>query len=264
MRTDFAYENVPYGAEPGMSYTLGMVPVLKQVTAADGAVTKYTYQITKEAGNGPDPTEKWHADLTRIEDPNGHAYQIEYGFDHSKWNFKDSENFTGYYYQTGVPRNVQRVILPDGQVAVFENQSNVALQWVAGAPMPVMKTGTLSAGGSSYALQRQTRVTDAAGKVTTYQWTQPYVRKVNSLLEFLQNPENAPKVVYFTTMKVIYAGVGEESYDFNPDAGMAVCRTTDLSGNNTAFYYRGRVDGAVVSGAVWHGAGGQYGVQRVS
>ena len=98
--------------------------VLSQVTAPDGASTYYSYNAQSEGDltppvNPPSNT-YWYADLASITDPLTNTYQFSYNFDHTKLNYMSNSQipFTGYYIQSGSPRNVASVTMPDNTTAI--------------------------------------------------------------------------------------------------------------------------------------------------
>jgi len=219
--------------------------VLTSVTTPDGKVTRYTYDVVQEDDVNParpadslDPGVTYnHLDVASIEDPNGHIYSFTYGLDHDasghgKYNFyRDyvNPNNSQYYVKTGQPRMVSRVDMPGGLgSASFKNESILKL-----AEGNQLTTDS----------QRVVRITDVAGHVRTYTWTDPHIVPVNSL----PGVQNLSSIAIFREMQVKYyenasqltAGqcLGSETFKFDENAGLALASVTDFSGNATTYAY---------------------------
>ena len=209
----------------------GMARELLNVVAPDGATTAYGYDIATEQDQTPhaadDPGNTfYHADVNSITDPRGHRHSFAYEFDLSKHSYMaDPKIFTGPFIQTGLPRNVTTVTLPNLAQSTFTNQSDEEVTPGAGNQ-------------ASFSGQRQLMVSDATGFQRTYTFTNADVVTLPALKRLYRATHfTDAKMVFFQTLTIDCGPYGQESFDFNPDAGMAVSRATDLSGNTTTYDY---------------------------
>jgi YD repeat-containing protein len=206
--------------------------VLSTVTTPDGATTQYTYSDVTEADLTPkvssDPGSTYtYTDISSITDPLGHTYAFSYALDHSKLNYLNNPQipFTGKYTQSGSPRNIATVTMPDStqqhlDVAKFINNSNVYLQ--------NGQNGSLTVGG-----QRVSTVTDATGFTRTYTFGNASVVSLPSFAQSQGSTES--KIVAYQNLTIGYGSLGSETFQFDIDAAMALKQITDLSGNVTTF-----------------------------
>jgi len=105
----------------------------------------------------------FYVDLAGITDPNGHTYGLTYAFDHTRANYMYQDYYKGWYYPSGIPRQITSVTGPDGSVAHFGNSSKVWLGHDA-------ETGELQAAGN-----RTLSVTDVCGGEWGYAFGQSSV-----------------------------------------------------------------------------------------
>ncbi|PTY01630.1 hypothetical protein DB346_12900 [Verrucomicrobia bacterium LW23] len=235
-KTSFTYSTHTYDADAGAA------PILTNVTTADGAVTTYTYAFDYEEDTTPRrPNEpgypSWHADLATITDPLLRTYTFSYdkldntgpGFDHTKQTYMDNPViYTGYYPQSGLPRPVTKITMPDGSVSTFSSDSEIKILFNNGNPV-------LDG-------HRKTIVTDATGFVRTYRFEDaqiidlPKFRKISP-----STGRSDSKIICYQTM-VLEHGLsgtgtymGSETFKFNVEAAMALKEVTDFSGNTTTF-----------------------------
>jgi len=220
--TDFNYTSFNDGT--GTAYKL------TSVVTPDGATTTYDYDTEDETDATPhasaDPGNTFtHADLKSITDPLGHTYTFNYGLDKTKLNYMNTPGvYSGYFTQTGLPRNITAITLPDGHYAVFANNSKVWVEYEGG--LAVQKG------------QRQIAVTDATGFVRTYRFEDS---KVVPLPKLNPNSTSDSKVVCYQAMYIDYGlsadsnYMGVERYVFDINASMAIKQITDFSGNVTSF-----------------------------
>jgi len=254
------------GNETQFGYThdsTNNIDELTTVTTPDGQVTHYTYEIVTEPDLTPrDATDTYgfestHCDVASIQDPNGSTYSFSYSFDHdpastvsagagvshAKWAYKHDPTHSGYYPSTGNPRMVHVVTLPSSTGTVtFTNQSNIKL--VASGSAAVLSSDSV----------RQTQVTDAAGYQRTYTWSNPEILDVSQSLLNL-NQGNHPKIILYQTMTLTYAGgsgtLGTETFNFDPDAGLALSSVTDFSGNTTTYTHGDTFAVSLPGGITW-------------
>ena len=206
--------------------------ILNSVTSPDGAVTTYTYDFQVEDDKTPatashgETVNKYHIDVNSITDPLGildpghHTYSFGYGFDTSKSDYNTTD---GTFQETGAPRNVTQVSLPNGLGTThLVNASSIKLVYNGNTP--------------SVSGLRRTIVTDAAGQNTTYTWGGSQVFNCGGMNPGTP-PADVPKVVYYTTMEIDYGSLGAEFFTFEPKAGLALSSVTDFSGNTTSYVY---------------------------
>ncbi len=229
-RTSFSYQ----AAGSGDSNACELVSVV----APDGAITRYTYNLAQESDATPhlstDPGKTfWHADIASIADPLGNTYQFTYNIDNTKLNYMaDPDIYTGYYTQSGLPRNIAQITLPDdhtathpeADVTTFVNDSKVWVEFSGGTPI---QKG-----------QRHVKVTDATGFTRTYRFEDAQVVPLPKFKKYY-NASNFTdsKVVCYQTMSIDYGTLGSETYTFDIGAGMAVSSIKDFSGNTTIFVH---------------------------
>ena len=217
------------------------VRVLDEVIYPDGEKTQYTYNLATDAdrrpksGNAekPDPDfTHYHCDLETITDAEARVTRFEYRYDRSK---DDYSVRNGYYPKTGLPRNVYKTHLPNGEVgAVFTNESRISF-YTEGSAEDVNLMGDS---------RRQNSVTASPDNpnysyTRTYQWSDPVLSVVKVPPRLFGNGPIPPSpiLVYYRKMDLIMPEIGTETFVFNPDAGLALKSATDLSGNMTQFVH---------------------------
>ncbi len=199
------------------------------------ATTSYQYEMVSEGDSKPNihppptPLTYTHVNLTNITDPNGNTYSFTYDFDVSKSRY---DTATGLLFAVnGEPRRIVRVDLPDGSHTRFTPSGYLAFP-----------------GGGGFEGFRETVVQDAEGATLTYDFGVPVVRTMNDWSDYLSSVDRdtrrIPLLVLQTQTKITYAGAGidpdgngVEIFNFNPNAGMALARLQDLSGNVTLYEY---------------------------
>ncbi|MDR2981765.1 MAG: hypothetical protein LBV12_05915, partial [Puniceicoccales bacterium] len=222
------------------------VRALERVTHADGNETRYGYDLLHLENDNGDPDQRpkentpanpdpqyyhFHCDLARITDSNGHVYKIDYQLDKSRWEYISSKNI--YYQKTGIPRNVAKSTLPNENFAEFFNDSDIKYYSSGSAEK-------ISLNGES---RRQTRVKNAEGYTRTYTWSDPDVAVVKIPPSFAVKspPPPNPIIVYYQKMTVSMpmpdGNDKQEIFTFDPNAGLALARATDRSGNTTTYTY---------------------------
>src|SRR6202021_3975257 len=94
----------------------------------------------------------WYAGIAFIVDPLNHGYSFSYALDHTKQGYMDNPAVhIGNYVQSGSPRDVTTVTMPDLTTATFDN-SHSLVQVVSGPS---------AAASLSSSSQRILTVTDA-------------------------------------------------------------------------------------------------------
>ena len=212
-----------YVAAPGDPATVA----LASVTAPDGAMTSYRYDSYTEWDLTPPvptpPSKMWSfVDLKSITDPLGNTYSFTYTPDHSKLNYSSN---SGYYVQSGCPRNIATVTMPDNStshhdVATFQNNSHISID---------PRTMTVSG-------PRVNQVIDATGFTRTYTFGSPVVVPLPSFPQPAGNVTES-KIVAFTSLNIAYENLGSETFQFDINAAMALSQIRDFSGNTTTFYH---------------------------
>ncbi|MEM1058611.1 MAG: putative Ig domain-containing protein [Verrucomicrobiota bacterium] len=237
--TRFHYSNYDYSSKANV----GDLVRLDRVERADGSEVRYQYEVVSENGLEPQPPDAnpvvhWHAEIRSIEDALGNTYQFAYELDHSKYNFKndrdgDYPGSKGYFIQTGLPRNISEVTLPDGATKVaFHNDSQL---WISYDDQnKAIVNG-----------QRLNRIVDASGFERTVVFDDSEVVDVPQVRKLYPDTTSfvEPKMVVFKRMTFDHGGLGTESFEFNIDAAMALAKITDFSGNTTEFKQEERWQG---------------------
>jgi RHS repeat-associated protein len=230
--TKYRYDSHDYSTHANV----GDLWLLTEVEAPDGGITRYTYDTVSEEDLTPVPADSpvtpiWHCEIASITNPRNQTHSFLYAFDHSKLNYKDDRDGTypgsvGYYTQTGLPRNVKKVTLPTLATAQFENKSKV---WIK-----INDDGDAEPQGT-----RVSRITDATGFARTYTFDYAEVVPIPQVRNTYPETRSfsEPKLVVYKRMKIQQGSLGSETYEFNLDAGMALAKATDFSGNVTRFEY---------------------------
>ena len=240
---DFAYTPIAYTAN-GNQYTESS---LASVTGPGGVIASYQYDLSMEADTLPPDsngltTPKYHCDVTAITDGRLNSYQFAYQFDQTKYDYSSQY---GYFPQTGAPRNVTQVTLPNSDTVTLTNNSITALTTDASGNL-VLTALAKNANGvlvPTSASQRQNWVIDPQGTKTSYTFTGAQVFLTNDLSAFYTNPLSIPKVVLYTEMDVDSfdtvhnTDFGTETFTFDVTAGLALSSAKDLSGNTTSYVY---------------------------
>lgn len=203
--------------------------VLTGVRRADGGTVRYDYYgpvseaDTLPATSSQPSVTKYHIDLRSITNPVGAKHEFLYKFDQSKLVYVKDGAVSGYYAQTGLPRQVQLVTLPDGSRASFRAQSLFRYD-------PESATTSFSAAS---------RATDAQGNSTSYSFQDPEVAVLEDFKTLYQGGAafNNPILITYRSMQIDHAGIGSETYTFAPGAGMALSQIQDFSGNVTTYQY---------------------------
>jgi YD repeat-containing protein len=221
-KTTYSYANAP-----GDTLAVALVGV----TTPDGATTQYSYSTAVENDLTPAPANSAvakysYTDIASITDPLGHTYAFTYAMDHSKNNYMNNPQlpYTGYYIQSGSPRNIASVTMPDNtsshpDVATFVNNSAVFI------------TPQMTAGG-----QRADEVTDATGFTRTYTFGGAVVVPLPQFPQsYYSSNVSESKIFAYTSMTIGEGTYGSESFQFDLNASMALSSATDLSGNTTTY-----------------------------
>lgn len=245
-RTDYGYEAI--AAVPGGGKTMNIVTKPADIENRRAA-TQYSFTTITEADSRPTPQHPkshYHLDLEKITEPEAKVFSFQYVYDRSREVFNTND---GYYPVNGIARNISQVSLPDGiGSATFQNHSLIRAQVSSG------KTGVEFKG------YRTSYVIDAEGHSRAYDFQDNQVVLLDQFKPYGLKPENplvAAKMVIFKRMTVkYYSGanvqfqssgeslnyggdtlIGSESFEFSPEAGMAISRVTDFNSNITEFSY---------------------------
>ncbi len=238
-KTSFNYTAVTDGTyATGIPAASTTAYELSSVVAPDGSTTTYGYNIiNNDTDLTPHPSSDpgntyWHADLSTITDPLGNAYGFTYDLDKTKLNYMNNPNlYSGYYVQSGLPRTIDTITMPDGTQSHFLNDSKIWVQFD-------------SSGKPQQKGQRHIQVTDATGFIRTYRFEDSLVIPVPQLKA--QYPEASDsftdsKIVCYQTTSIDYGNqgngtfMGTEKYQFDIGAAMAISKITDFSGNITTY-----------------------------
>ena len=179
----------------------------------------YEYDETPERGaDGAGDPLAFHTNLRRITDPNGHAYEIEYAFDRSRIKVAGGVERVA----AGMPRCVCKAVLPGGVgAASFTNYSAIH-------PDP------------RRASRRITFVVDAEGNGRIYRFVDPRTVPLSMAAGSASSP--GPRLAIFGGLEITHCrgsrhrlvqesgevrprwpskALARESYEFDPEAGMA-------------------------------------------
>ncbi|MEZ0277233.1 MAG: sugar-binding protein, partial [Roseimicrobium sp.] len=211
-------------------------PVLAGVTRG-GNTVEYGYEVASETDPTPDleapgpvPVMQ-HLEVNRITDERDQNYTFEYAFNHTQTFVQNSGGQDWTRTQTGLPRLLTKVTLPNGAITNYGGTRTVGINL----------SGALLANNSV-----QTTVNGPAGSYT-YLFTSP------DIFQPLPDPgeEEDPSRSLTLTFKnfSLTSAAGTETYVLNPEAGMALASATDVSGNTTEFFYADE----------WEGTDGQSG-----
>ncbi|MEZ0274926.1 MAG: hypothetical protein ACAH88_08475, partial [Roseimicrobium sp.] len=214
-----------------------LAPVLESVTRG-GNTVGYDYDLGVEEDPTPDPEypaqtpATLHLEVSRIIDERNNDYEFEYALNHAQTFVQQSGGNLLTRVQTGLPRLLTKVTLPDNSFTTFGGTRTVGLT-MAGVPVANASVQTIvSRGTGTY----------------TYLFTTPDV-----FVPLLPDPgeeDNASRTLTMTFKNFsLTSSAGTESYVLKPEAGMALASATDVSGNTTEFFYAD----------VWEGTDGQSG-----
>lgn len=185
--------------------------------------------------------------LNSLTDATLKTYSFEYDGSLGLYSF---DNEVGYYIGNNRPLPISKVILPDGSFSTFSSDSNVKLS----------AERVLNSGNVLFSLQevgkRKTIISDADGNKLVYTWldtaNSDNIIQAELLKDFsemydvaLEDDFTNPINIYFPYMRIDhYEGSGEgaqllgsETFEFDIDAGMALKKVTDFSGNITEYEY---------------------------
>ena len=258
-KTEYIYESRP--VDTGKT-----VLVLAEVINPVGKSTKYGYSIVSERDRTPRPNANtgddfyhYHCNVSRIEDPEGNAYQFEYAFDHegpgngdygrfAYYQNREFPELNGYYPTTGNPRVVKSVMLPGALgLTTFTNLSTLKL---------INTSGVFAPSNDS---QRQIRIVDALDNSWVYTWSEAEVYVANGI----PGDNVRPKIAYYKRMTVetpaINGQARSESYRFSPAAGMALVSATDYSGNTTTYFHADAFEASQATQSLFPGAADLHG-----
>ncbi|WP_354586696.1 RHS repeat-associated core domain-containing protein [Puniceicoccus vermicola] len=229
-RTDYDYEEETEGA-----YT----PLNGNDVASSGRPKSPPYQdpAILPCDGEQQHVNYHHLNLSAVVDANGNAYNFTYAFDHSKETYVSNSVTAGYYLQTGNPRYVSRIDLPDGSSARYTNGN-------------LSNRIRISTGGDGYenvsmTNERSNAVTDADGFETTYTFGGMDIEVLTQFKDLLINsgvytPDTKykdPRILYYTDMEITHGDYGKETYVFDKVAGLSLASATDLSGNQREYGY---------------------------
>jgi|GEM_PF-2833742 len=242
-------------------YQMGVAsdcPVLTRVIRADGSEVVYGYHSTTEEDSIPRPSgapevDYTHVSLNSVTDANGNTHTFAYQFDHSREIYVSNSEAEGYYVQNGLPRFVQGVDLP-GEASVSFTHGNLN-------PGSRLRLTTSGPDYQDVAVNgiRTNTVVDAEGHARTYTFDGVDIRILHGFRDLAEEdglPEDAPyrdpRLLYYTRMTINHGSAyGTEVFEFLPEAGLALERVTDLSGNVTTYQYEDAHAVPAALSAVW-------------
>jgi YD repeat-containing protein len=199
----------------------------------------YGYDETPERSGGDEPA-AFHTNLSRITDANGYTHEMEYAFDRSRIEVAGGVDRPA----AGMPRCVCKTILPAGLgAASFINYSAIYPD-------------------SARRSRRITLVADAEGNGRIYHFVEPSLISLSGLSVqptcARSGMSLAPRLSVFRGLRITHCRgsrhrlaerkgevrpawpsrvIARETYEFDLEAGMALAKAIDLSGNVTKFLH---------------------------
>jgi YD repeat-containing protein len=243
-------------AVPGVNtWTLGYLDNVKRPGQTFGISYAMTSFIEKDTTpmvvnpSSPEPA-TWfvHANLSTIQS-DGQVHEIAYASDFSRLHYKLFDNVpSGYYTPSGLPRIVSSVKLPGGHVALFGQDARDPIRLgkvfkeLSSASVPVFEEKVLG--------RRWTMAVDINGQMRTWIFDRPQIVNADEIKDYLLPPHDTKsysfdKLLLWTRMLVQHPAGLNESFEFDPSAGMALKRVKDCSGNVTDYLYEDKRDYSV-------------------
>ncbi|WP_078815215.1 hypothetical protein, partial [Prosthecobacter debontii] len=206
---------------------LNNVQVLKSVTRGeveDEKRVEYDHTFDLQYELDPDPTSPMpdcygYVDLRLIKDERGYSHFFDYEFVSQAAAY----SWSGYQSEpprmkrlSGVPKLLKKITRPNNQIVTFSGDRTLEYRSDRTINTPGIVTKVESSSAGTY----------------TYHFTSPRIFcPVPLSIDSAQNV-----CVSFTRMKLTSAA-GTEIYEFDPDAGMALKKITDIGGNVTSYSY---------------------------
>lgn len=213
---------------------------LEQVIRPDTTYVKYGYEAITENDNHPvvdSRVDKHHLNLSWVENKAGERTTFVYeGQDGKKFDdtvrlYLQSQEYTGYYQQTGLPRVIREVHLPTGpDHKAFLSRPNRILE--VGQEVNIFDNQTT--------FTSTTQVVDAEGKSRTYTFSDFDFFDMTEIdrIGATEPATSRRLVLYGQRLEVTVPGfAGKEIYEFDVDAALAPKRVIDLWGNQTEYTY---------------------------
>ena len=226
-------------APPGYSLT----------SSTNSPNTVYTYEGYSEqdqhprASANPDrDVDPYHFRLKSITDGKGYAHTFTYTADETKEAYhEDAASPDNRYVQTGQPSLLTKVDLPGSRDIILRYSGESGFVTAPGnAPDSDTHIHINDETGSEVSAYKMTYVRDAEGHGRWWEFTEPDVMRLDEV-PGNQRPdeddESTELIVSFQRMDIQCADLGTETYEFDPDAGYALTRSTDFSGNLTTYEY---------------------------
>ncbi len=197
-------------------------------------------------GTPPRPVVYEHFRLKKLTDANGNDYEFDYIFDTTKEAYhEDAISANKRYIQTGQPSLIRKVTLPAETGTLRETYFHYSgeagfVEPEAGVTSPATHLHINDKFGKEVSAYKRTYVKDAAGHERWYTFTETDVIRLDQL-PGNQRPDeddtSSELIVSYQRMEIQAGDLGSETYEFNPDAGYALSRATDFSGNVTSYAY---------------------------
>lgn len=209
------------------------IPVLNRVIKGaneddeDAVVVLYSLAYSEESELDVDPTSPQaslygHIDINAITDERNYIHHFGYA-DLSDSAQTTSDYSNGYYSynkrQCGGPRMVKTILRPNGQTVTFGG--NRGIHYDQSGNVTLTNPSGLT-----------TTVTSSTTGTYTYSFNEPHIFCPVPLSA--DSPQNV--IASFRKM-TISSPAGTEIYEFDPEAGMALKRAQDVSGNITSYTY---------------------------
>ncbi|MHA3770735.1 RHS repeat-associated core domain-containing protein [Verrucomicrobiota bacterium sgz303538] len=240
---------------------LATATALKEVIGPDTGLSdrkkaSYNYELVTEADNRPrgnfrtdPPIANHHLNLKTLTNGRSHSYSFEYAWDRSKYSPSCASPVAGESLQFGSPRIIKTVVLPDGAGSASFSQPGDPVHLALAYTPNAVWTGTQSLGAFVQTIvgERITRVVDAENNTVDFTFFDPEVTQETGMYLFDQNGTWAmetsqtgggPRMVAYRQMKVKSSLLANaETFEFSPQAGMALNKVTDLNGHTTEYTY---------------------------
>ncbi|MGJ8660553.1 MAG: hypothetical protein ACSHXL_00810, partial [Bacteroidota bacterium] len=248
---------------------------LDSVDYDDGTSILYTYETVRDPEIKDDvTTHHFHSNLKTIEDKRGNIHTFNYTHDRTREYFSgynstysfnaaidsnvpdsirleaeakldalNKENWPGgqsdYSKQHGLPRQITSIELPNNLgTSYFTKTSASKLTY---GPEFSAVTGTI--------------ITDAEGNETHYDFNNVQGKIINSSYTYSNGGSSRSDdwMIYYTQMQVHHGArpssvgyLGTETFEYNSEAGLALSKTVDISGNQTQWTYSDPISSGAV------------------
>ena len=254
--------------ETGQESDAVVVPRLLEVTFADQTMVSYGYDgglvvATEAIGSGdPVTTRYYHANVSSITDKRGNQHVFEYSFDDSKEYWDSAVNGTRCTIDLDrLPTDVKAFV--EAELENRNEEGHGLWKRMYGLPRRVTQVDLPGGFGSSvFAPSGKVRfgktvqvvtapgttVTDANDNLTIYQFDTLSAELVD--VDATEKSISKEWMIYYLSSSIHHGGapgtgghLGTETYEFDPSSGLSLWRATDMSDNQTTWYYDDEIGG---------------------